>query len=93
MPAKTVTVTEAVRHFSDFVNRVAYRRESFILCRGKRAIAELRPVPTGVRLGELPGILRSLPRLSTQEAKALLEDIREARQRLPVEKVRDPWES
>ncbi|MCX7012184.1 MAG: hypothetical protein NTW86_06410 [Candidatus Sumerlaeota bacterium] len=93
MPAKPVTVTEAVRHFSDYVNRVAYRRESFLLCRGKRAMAELRPVPSARRLGDLPGILEMLPALSAPEAKAFLKDVRAARKSLPAENLRDPWES
>jgi hypothetical protein len=29
-----VTVTEIARHFADYLNRVAYRRESFSLVRG-----------------------------------------------------------
>ena len=29
MPARVLTVTEAARHFSDYVSRVAYRREAF----------------------------------------------------------------
>jgi hypothetical protein len=30
MSANVVTVTEAVRHFSDYISRVVYRRESFV---------------------------------------------------------------
>lgn len=82
MGMKTLTVTEAVRHFSDYVSRVAYRRESFVLRRGRKAMAELRPVPSARRLGDLPAILKALPRLSKREAKAFLEDVREARRSL-----------
>ena len=93
MHPKNLTVTEAVRHFSDYVNRVAYRRESFVLCRGRKAMAELRPVPSGRRLGDLPAILKSLPRLSGKEAEAFSKDLIEARRALPREKVKDPWDS
>ncbi len=48
----TLTVTEVVRHFAEYLNRVAYRRESFVLVRGKKPIAELRPLPIGRRLAE-----------------------------------------
>ena len=78
MRGKSVTVTEVVRHFSDYINRVAYGRESFLLYRGKRVVAELRPAVTRVRLGELPAILSSLPRLSADEAKNFLQDINDA---------------
>jgi len=48
--SEMLTVTEVVRHFAEYLNRVAYRRESFVLIRGNKAIAELRPLPTGKRL-------------------------------------------
>jgi len=93
MAAKVLSVTEAVRHFSDYVNRVAYQHESFLLCRSKKAIAELRPVPAGRRLGDLPALLASFPRLPDSEADAFARDVRRGRESLPREKLRDPWES
>lgn len=93
MSTTTVTVTEAVRHFSDYVSRVAYRRESFVLCKGKKPVAELRPLPTGRRLGDLPGILRSLPRLSEADASAFAADVEAARDALASDDLRDPWAS
>lgn len=93
MPAKTLSVTEAVRHFSDYVGRVTYRRESFILCKGRKAVAELRPLPTGRRLGDLPGILRALPRLAKDDAVAFARDVTAARDDLATAEARDPWAS
>lgn len=34
-----VTVTQVARNFAEYVNRVAYRRESFTLIRGKKPLA------------------------------------------------------
>ena len=93
MNAKTLTVTEAVRHFSDYVNRVVYRHETFVLCKGRKPVAELHPVPSGRRLGDLPAILRSLPRLSEEDASAFLSDIEAARQGQSSQEARDPWAS
>ena len=93
MATKALSVTEAVRHFSDYVSRVVYKHESFLLCRGKKAIAELRPIPSGRRLGDLPGLLASFPRLPDREADAFSHDVRRGRESLPREKLRDPWES
>ena len=87
------TVTEVARNFGEYINRVAFGRESFILIRGKRPVAELRPVPAGKRLGELPGLLDSLPRLSEEEAAALGEDLDHARDELGDLPLRDPWAS
>jgi antitoxin (DNA-binding transcriptional repressor) of toxin-antitoxin stability system len=93
MNSYPVTVTEAVRHFSDYINRVTYCNESFTLFKGNKPVAELRPVPTGRRLGELPAILDSLPRLSAEDAAAFAADIEEAREELNRHEPRTPWES
>lgn len=87
------SVTDVIRNFADYVNRVAYRREHFILVRGGKAVAELSPVPAGTRLGDLPGLLESLPRLSAEEAEAFAEDLERARSELEAHAPEDPWES
>jgi antitoxin (DNA-binding transcriptional repressor) of toxin-antitoxin stability system len=88
-----LSVTEVVRHFSEYINRISYRGEHFLLLRGKKVVAELRPAPAGKRLGELPDLLRSLPHLSETEADAFAEDLSKARSAISKEKLRDPWES
>jgi hypothetical protein len=86
-----VTVTQLARNFAEYVNRVAYRRESFTLVRGKKPLAELRPLPVGVRLSELPGLLASLPRLSAAEVGEFAADLEASRDEL--DEVRDAWQS
>ena len=86
-----VTVTQMARNFADYVNRVAYRRESFTLVRGKKPLAELRPLPAGARLSELPVLLASLPRLTADEAGDFADDLVAARDELG--EARDAWQS
>ena len=93
MHTTTLSVTEMVRGFSDYVNRVAYRRERFILLKGRKPVAELRPVPTGRLLGELEDVLRSLPALTAAEAELSPPTSRRHAPRLPREELRDPWQS
>jgi len=93
MNAKKLKITEAVRHFSDYISRVAYRREVFVLCKGRKAMAELRPVPMNTRLGDLPEILASLPPLSAREAAAFAEDIQCARNDIKEKELISPWDS
>jgi antitoxin (DNA-binding transcriptional repressor) of toxin-antitoxin stability system len=92
MPAQALTTTEAARHFAEYINRVAYRGESFVLIRGNKPVAELRPLPQGKRLSELPDLIASLPRLTQAEAADFLKDLEEAREELNRIEVRDPWE-
>jgi antitoxin (DNA-binding transcriptional repressor) of toxin-antitoxin stability system len=90
---KRVSVTDVFRNFSDYLNRVAYRGERFVLVRGGKSVAELSPVPRGTRLGDLPGLLASLPRLSDDEAEAFARDLVRARDELDALPPRDPWDS
>lgn len=89
----SATVTDVIRNFADYINRVAYRGERFVLIRGGRPVAELGPVPVGTRLGELPELLASLPRLKPEEAEAFSEDLDTARAELRTGVLRDPWDS
>lgn len=91
--ARAASVTDVARNFSEYINRVAHRGERFVLTRGGRAVAELRPVPSGRRLSELPEVFASLPRLGADEAEAFGRDIDAARDELDAVPVRDPWES
>ena len=88
-----VTVTQVARHFADYVNRVAYRHESFTLVRGNKPLAELRPLPQGKLLSELPALFASLPRLSSEEATDFAGDMASAQDELATAEVRDAWQS
>jgi antitoxin (DNA-binding transcriptional repressor) of toxin-antitoxin stability system len=89
----TLSVTEMARHFAEYINRVAYRGESFVLVRGNKPLAELRPLPTAKRLAELPALLASLPHLSPTEAAQFADDLTATREALARAEVRDPWQS
>ena len=88
-----ISVTEAVRNFADFINRVVYRGEDFVLERGGRPVARLIPVPQAGGLGELPGLLEAIPNLSAEDAEALASDMEDARSQLPPLPPEDPWAS
>lgn len=93
MSASVLTVTEAARHFSEYVSRVTYRHEAFVLCKGNKPVAELRPLPYGRRLGDLPSILRSVPHLAKADAEVFAHDVDAARTELAAGEPRDPWAS
>jgi len=93
MGANVLTVTEAARHFSEYISRVAYRHETFVLRKGSKPVAELRPLPSGRRLGDLPSILRSVPHLPEADADAFAKDVDAARNAVGDGKLRDPWAS
>jgi antitoxin (DNA-binding transcriptional repressor) of toxin-antitoxin stability system len=90
---RRLIVSEAVRNFADYINRVAYRGESFTLVRGNKPVAELSPVISGRRLVDLPYLLDSLPSLNDADARAFADDISDAHFGLSGTPLRDPWES
>lgn len=91
--SQTLTVTEIARHFAEYLNRVVYRGECFVLVRGNKPIAELRPLPAGKRLAELPALCASLPHLSSMDAAQFAVDLTVARETLARGEVHDPWQS
>ena len=91
--SQTLTVTEIARNFADYLNRVAYRGECFVLVRGNKPIAELRPLPVGKKLGELPALLASLPSLCATDVAQFADDLAASQQALALMEVRDPWQS
>lgn len=58
-----ITATESARKFSEIMNRVHYRGESFIVERGRKPICEILPArPARFTGKDLVALLHSLPR-------------------------------
>ena len=93
MRKTTLNVTEMVRNFSEYINRISYKHERFILLKGKKPVAELKPLPSGRKMGEIPGLLACLPTLTESEAEDFSADITRARTSLGKEGLKDPWDS
>ena len=87
-----VSITNVSRHFSEYLNRVTYKGEHFLLKRGKNIVAELKPAPRGGRLGDLPALLKSLPRLSVSEITSFSRDLDKEKRALSKRKLKSPWE-
>jgi prevent-host-death family protein len=88
---KTITVTEAARHFAGVVERTRRRRESTLLLKKGEPVARIVPVPVRARTGrELGRLWPSLPHLSVEAAVSFEADLKVARRRLPP--VRSQWE-
>ena len=83
-----VTATEAARQFSEILNRVAYKGESFIVKRAGRPICEISPTASeGISTRELVEILRSSPRPGKGYFDTLEKITRKQRPVAP-----SPWE-
>jgi antitoxin (DNA-binding transcriptional repressor) of toxin-antitoxin stability system len=86
--SRRISSTEASRNFSEILNLVRYRGESFVVERGGEAICEIRPAAAPPFTGaDLVAVLRSLPPV---DEGYLLELEALARNQPPLPE--SPWE-
>lgn len=83
-----VSATEAVRTFSDLLNRIRYRAEEFVVERAGEPVCRMTPAAPAKRLSlrDLASLLREIPKPDADFAS----DVRRATRsqgRLP----RSPW--
>lgn len=89
MSDSRISATEASRSFSELLNRVRYRGESFVVERAGEPVCRISPAaPTGATLSTLVQLLEAGPRPDKGFAQAL-EEIIDAQPTLPP----DPWEA
>ena len=89
--AKEITVTKAVRNFSDLIGRIKYRDESFILTKGGVPVAKVIPADKRIRAREVADLLKGIKHLSSEEAEELFKDLVDSKSIL--KEIVDKWES
>ncbi|MGF1679538.1 MAG: type II toxin-antitoxin system Phd/YefM family antitoxin [Candidatus Methylacidiphilales bacterium] len=77
-----VSITEAARNFSEYVNRVAYLQESFSLVRGKKPVARLVPATPVSRNSRDGWLTLSMAVTSETDPAAWLADLQRLRSSL-----------
>ena len=82
-----ISVTQAVRQFSDLLNRVFYQKVSVELERGNKVIARISPVSSEspLKVKDLNRLFSELPLLG-DDAEAFAKDLGDIRKLTPVEK-------
>ncbi len=88
---KVISVTEAVRNFSDIIGRIRYKRESFLLTKGGTLVARIDPVNRNVKAKEIITLLKEIPHLTPESAREFAKDLEESRTFL--KEAKDKWES
>ena len=94
MTRRGITSTEAVRGFSELLNGIRYRGERFTILRGGKPVAAIGPVEGAAverTLGEIPGLLQSLPRVDPKDT-TFAADVAEASRVQPPLPPTPPWE-
>ena len=82
-----MNVTQAVRQFSDLLNRVFYQGISIELERGNKVIARISPVSLAspLKVKDLNRLFAQLPSLG-EDAEAFAKDLEDIRKQIPLEK-------
>lgn len=81
-----ISVTQAVRQFSDLLNRVFYQGTIVELERGNKVIARISPVApeSPLKVKNLNRLFADLPSLG-EDAKAFAKDLADIRKQVPPE--------
>lgn len=86
--AQIIRATEVVRSFSDIMNRVYYKGESFDIQKGHNIVARISPIenkpPVVVR--DLEELFKNGPHLDPDDAEQFIKDIYEARRKYDFKK-------
>jgi antitoxin (DNA-binding transcriptional repressor) of toxin-antitoxin stability system len=86
---KVISVTEAARNFADCVNRAHYQNVTFVLLRSGSPVARIVPDSEKVCNGRDLASALSNVRISADEARAWIRDLRGAHARLKP--LADKW--
>jgi len=91
---KRISATRAVRDFSEVLNTIKFKGVHYIIERGGKAVASMKPIDEKAdfkTLGELKGLLKKLPRLD-EELDAFAADLEDIRKDQPPVVMGDLWE-
>lgn len=91
---KRISATRAVRDFSEVLNTIKFKGVHYIIERGGKPIASMKPIEEKidtVTLGELKNLLKKLPRLEN-ELDAFASDLEEITRNQPLMTTEDLWE-
>ena len=91
---KRITATQAVRDFSELLNKIKFKGDRYIIERSGKPVAQMEPVREAKKtttLKELKSLLKELPRLDEEldSFAADLQGIRKDQPPLPEEGM---WE-
>ncbi|MDI6763845.1 MAG: antitoxin [Thermodesulfobacteriota bacterium] len=90
---KTISATEAVRKFSEILNSIKYKGESYTIVRGGKKVASICPVEIHLKersLGELKTLFENIPKLG-DETESFERDLREILEHQPAIPKEDRW--
>lgn len=95
--AQIIKATEVVRSFSDIINRVYYKGESFDVQKGNNIVARITPLENkpSVKVGNLDEFFKNGTHLDPEDADQFMKDIEEIRRntKIDIKKLLEKWDT
>lgn len=91
---KRISATRAVRDFSEILNTIKFKGVHYVIERGGKPVASMKPIDENTdlkTLGDLKALLKNLPRLD-EELDAFAADLEDIRKDQPIMTMGDVWE-
>ena len=91
---KRITATQAVRDFSEVLNTIKFKGVHYIIERGGKPVASMKPIDDtkdSMTLGDLKALLKKLPRLD-EECDVFASDLENIWKDQPLMALGDVWE-
>lgn len=88
----TITATEAIRSFSDIINKVYYQHQTFDVKKGKSIVARIVPYNYSSRIEakDLASFFAASPKLTEGDSDVLINEMNEIRLKAEVREIK--WE-
>ena len=91
---KHITATQAVRDFSEVLNSIKFKGVTYVIKRGGKPIASMKPIDQEnnlATLGDLKPMLQKLPRLD-DELEDFATDLEDICREQPLSPTGEIWE-
>ena len=91
---KRISATRAVRDFSEVLNTIKFKGVHYIIERGGKRVATMKPIEEKTdfkTLGELKALLKKLPKLD-EELDSFASDLEDISKDQPPMAMGDLWE-
>jgi antitoxin (DNA-binding transcriptional repressor) of toxin-antitoxin stability system len=91
--SESISIDDFPLHIRERLEKAVQQAETITLTDNDRPVAEIRPVPTALKVKHLAELFRNLPHLTPEEADDFGRDLEEIRRSSGPLPSTDPWES
>jgi antitoxin (DNA-binding transcriptional repressor) of toxin-antitoxin stability system len=91
--SESISIDDFPPHIRERLEKAVNESETITLTAKDRPVAEIRPVPTALKVKHLADLFENLPHMTREEAEDFGRDLDEIRRSSGSLPSTDPWES